>query len=154
MLLARAPKDTVSFITKFRQADINKPILTDTALNAAAVARCGKNLNGVVTTSYFDIEPENRIAQEFIKAYRDKYGLSPSRYSANSYEAVKLLAEGMRKAQSTVPAKVATALRTVKDWQGISGQYSIGKDGGIEGKPVLLMEFRNGKFVLVKVKSL
>lgn len=145
-------KDTEVFITKVRQAGINKPILTDMTLNADAVVRCGKYMSGVVITSYFDIGPENRISQEFIRTYRDKYGLSPTEFSANSYEAVKLLAEGMRKAGSTVPAKVAAALRSIKDWQGLSGKYSIGKDGGIEGKPVFLMEYRNGKFVTVRGK--
>jgi len=139
-------EDTVAFITNVRRCGFNQPILTDSALDATAVARCGKYMNGVVTTSYFDIEPEELVAREFISAYRGKYGISPNRYSANGYEAVKLLAEGMRMAGSTAPAKVTTALRTLKEWQGISGKYGIGADGGITGKPVLLMEYRDGRF--------
>jgi branched-chain amino acid transport system substrate-binding protein len=134
-----------NFITKMRGRGIQQPILTDTDFTPASINESGSHLNNVVTTMYFDPEPEGRVSKEFIRAYQDRYGFPPNHYAANGYEAVKILANGMKKAGTTTPAKVATARRDIKDWSGLSGRYSIGKDGGIVGKPVYLVEFRDGK---------
>lgn len=141
------------FIAKMRKSGIQQPILTDSDFTPASITESGGHLDNVVTTLYFDPEPERRIAKEFIKAYQDKYGFPPNHYAANGYEAVKLLADGIKKAGSTAPAKVAAALHDIKDWPGLSGGYSIGKDGGVVGKPVYLVEHRDGKLIKLDVKK-
>lgn len=141
-----------NFIAKMRKGGIRQPILTDCDFPSPANAKGGGLMNNVVTTLYFDPEPEGGISKEFIRAYQDRYGFPPNHYAANGYEALKLLADGMKKAGSAAPAKVAAALRDIKDWPGLSGSYSMGKDGGILGKPVYLVEFRDGKLIKLDVK--
>ena len=142
-----------NFIAKMRRDGIQQPILTDSDFTPASITKSEGHLNNLVTTLYFDPEPEGRMSKEFIRAYQDRYGISPNHYAANGYEALKLLADGMKKAGSAAPAKVAPALRDIRDWPGLSGSYSIGKDGGIVGKPVYLVEFRDGKAIKLNVKK-
>ncbi len=107
------------------------------------------SLDGVVALSYFDPDDASQTVRDFVGKYVVKYGHSPSKYSVQGYEAVKLLVAGIRRANSTVPAKIASALHLIKDWQGVGGKYSIGENGGITGKTITLMEGRNGSFMRV-----
>lgn len=140
--------DFYAFVRAARQAGINKPILTDATPNVNTIEALGSQMNGVVFTSYLDIlglEKGIQTSRDFIRNYTARYGIPPDRYSANSYEAVQLLVAGIRASGSTIPAKVAEQIRTMKGWHGVSGRYDFNRDGSVTGKPVLLMEYNNGR---------
>lgn len=151
IFLTGYPENAHDFRQLARQSGLNKPLLVDiTVLSEASAIKYERDMNGTILARSFDPASTEPGAQDFIKQFTAKYGHPPAERSAAGYEAIKLLAEGMRRAGSTVPAKVAAALRTVKSWQGLSGKYSIKADGDIEGKPVFLEEVKDGRLIRIK----
>lgn len=52
----------------------------------------GDSANGLVYLYPFDVVSSNLETSEYVEAYREKYGEVPEAYSAQSYEAVRLIA--------------------------------------------------------------
>jgi branched-chain amino acid transport system substrate-binding protein len=64
-------------------------------------------------------------AKGFAESYRSKYRQEPGPYSALAYDALKLLADAIRRAGSTDGGSVIRALRQTGNFQGIAGPISF-----------------------------
>jgi branched-chain amino acid transport system substrate-binding protein len=63
----------------------------------------------------------------FVKYYQKRLGEKPTNiYSAVGYDTVNILAAAMKKAKSTEPTKVATALKSMQDFSALTGDLNIG----------------------------
>ncbi len=70
-------------------------------------------------------------------------------WAALGYDTVKLLAEAIKRADTTVPGEVAAALRKLRDWYGVTGTHNFSQTGELSGKPIIKKIARNGKFEYV-----
>ncbi len=108
------------------------------------------------------IEPSDRqykVIQDFVSAYRSKYGSLPDQFASNGWDGMTLITAALEKAQVN-PGNVQQArdkLReslenNIKDFAGVNAIYSFNADWhgprGIEGLAVLGV--RDQKFTLVK----
>ncbi|MEK7650310.1 MAG: ABC transporter substrate-binding protein [Patescibacteria group bacterium] len=84
-------------------------------------------------------------SQKLDADYLKKYGkeMIYRNYAQAQYDLVYILAEGINK-NGTDAGKIATWVRTVKDWPGASGLVTIGADGDRVGGHVLKV-IKNGK---------
>lgn len=82
-------------------------------------------------------------------AYKDKFGTDPGPYALQSYNAVKVMAEGIKQAGSTDMDKVDAALHNLKDFSTASGSISFTEQGTLsDAKFVIVTIGPDGKFVL------
>ncbi|HML51775.1 MAG TPA: branched-chain amino acid ABC transporter substrate-binding protein [Propionicimonas sp.] len=82
-------------------------------------------------------------------AYKDKFGTDPGPYALQSYNAVKVMAEGIKQAGSTDMDKVDAALHNLKDFSTASGSISFTEQGTLtDAKFVIVTIAPDGKFVL------
>jgi branched-chain amino acid transport system substrate-binding protein len=86
----------------------------------------------------------------FDKAFKAKYGVAPNQFAAQGYDALHLLAHAILNGGSTVPAKMAMTLRSVKNWQGVTGPHTFDKFGDVEGKTFIMKMVKNGKFRFIE----
>jgi branched-chain amino acid transport system substrate-binding protein len=108
--------------------------------------------------------PENPIAQNqaFIKAYRAKFNADPDQFAAQSYDAMYIAVEALKKTKLTGNvAKDREALRealpAVK-WEGATGKFSFrpakpkdGKPAGFDAQQEAIVNIaKGGKFVMLK----
>ncbi|MBK1735236.1 hypothetical protein CKO15_08045 [Halorhodospira abdelmalekii] len=111
----------------------------------------GEYSEGVITTSVFNKAlPDSRV-QNFVAAYEDRYGLSPSSFAAQGYDAVMLLADAAEKAGSVDPRDIAAELRGSdqrwpEPWVGVTGSHAFSEGGEIVGKPVVFNLVDGGAF--------
>ena len=82
--------------------------------------------------------------KRFVQAFEMAYGEQPRFYDAASYDAVRLLAHAMEKAGTTVPGRVADALRAVKDWPGVTGPHTATENGDMI-KPIVHVKVVKGR---------
>ena len=88
---------------------------------------------------------ENEPAsQAFVDAYRARYGQPPAVMAALTYDAVKILAQALERADSARPAAVRDALATVPPYDGITGRSSFDSDGN-PAKTALILHFQAGQ---------
>ena len=87
-------------------------------------------------------------AQAFQKKYLARYGTSPDVYAAHGYDALKLIAEVVRKGASTGP-EIKQKLYETRDFQGATGNTTFDDHGDVVSKQFIRMTVKDGKVIPV-----
>ncbi|WP_374337739.1 branched-chain amino acid ABC transporter substrate-binding protein [Leeia sp.] len=87
----------------------------------------------------------------FEKKYKAKYNQEVVLFGPQFYDAVYLVAEAMKKANSTEPAKYLAALKTIS-YKGVTGTFEFEANGEPKNAPVTIYEVKGGKWQVVTVK--
>lgn len=103
---------------------------------------------GLICTSYFEQSSPNALAQQFVKAYKEKFGVPPDMFAAAIYESVYIAKTGIEKAGN---AKGIAALRSairdnlaaVKDLAGVQGPTTFDAKGQAD-KQVMIVQWQKG----------
>lgn len=83
-----------------------------------------------VPTAYRLGKHTNTLTSSFVENYKKNYNAEPNRLAFLGYDAIKLLQHGILTANSsTVPSKIAEALRYMPPCLGISGKYYFHVNG-------------------------
>jgi branched-chain amino acid transport system substrate-binding protein len=108
---------------------------------------------GLEGAMYFDIynpeslRPQN---QEFVRAFRARYGRLPDAWAAQGYDALHILARAVRKTGSVNPLDLSYAIRFMDKWEGANGSYKFNGRGELEDKPIYLNVYRHGEPVTIQ----
>jgi branched-chain amino acid transport system substrate-binding protein len=100
---------------------------------------------------YTPQDPSPRV-QEFVTAYRAKYGKTPDAMAVLGYDAGKVVAAAIQRAGKAEPDAIRAALEQTKDFPGASGTITIDKDHNAR-KPLVEVQVRDQKPELFKVYS-
>jgi branched-chain amino acid transport system substrate-binding protein len=109
-------------ITSLRNAGYKGKIFGGTSFGAASLKAAGDQAKGVVWATDFD--PKSTFPQTvtFVKAYEDAYsGAVPTNYAAEGYDAVYLLAYGLKATKGTLSRATLQAGLAVAVKAGFSG---------------------------------
>ncbi|ABO50247.1 amino acid/amide ABC transporter substrate-binding protein, HAAT family [Desulforamulus reducens MI-1] len=95
---------------------------------------------------------ENKAGEKtkkFIEAYKTgNNGTLPDMFAAQGYDAVMLIADAIKAANSDVPEKFRAELAKTKDWTGVSGIITFQENREPIKSPVYLLEVKGGKFTV------
>ena len=98
--------------------------------NPQLINLAGDSANGLLLVSSYYSGDGNPKVQAFVKEFQAKYNLTPSKFSAHSYEAALMIADAVKRAGSGDADKVRAALAATKDYNGVIGKLSL--DAGRE----------------------
>ncbi|MFC4532762.1 branched-chain amino acid ABC transporter substrate-binding protein [Sphaerisporangium dianthi] len=87
-------------------------------------------------------------AETWIADYNKKFGSNPGPYSNQSYDAVRLAAEAVKKAGSTDGAKVIAALEGIDGFPMFSGPLKFTPDHTLSSGGFQILVVKSGKFAL------
>lgn len=148
ILYAGVMPEAAYFVRQARELGLSMPIVSQGGLDSMRyVEAAGKAADGSVVPEIFvqneDWPPYRHLRDLFEK----KYHRPVHTPAAQGYDAVHLIAHAMRRANSTVPAEVARALHTTRDWQGATGIFTFDEKGDLPDKAIGWKVVRDGKFV-------
>jgi ABC-type oligopeptide transport system substrate-binding subunit/ABC-type branched-subunit amino acid transport system substrate-binding protein len=147
ILLAGVVFPGADLIKQARSMGINVPVIGGYQMDSPDLfSTAGEAAEGVIVPTVFNPDLPVKETQDFIKNFQSKYGVIPDMWAAQGYDAVRVLAYSVRESESTVPIVIASAMRILQDWNGVTGRYSFNFDGGITGKSLFFKEVRNGRF--------
>ena len=109
----------------------------------------GESLNGCYFSNHYSTDDPNPAVQKFVNDYKGKYGQVPDALAALAYDAARILADAMTRANSTDGAKVRDAIGATKDFAGVTGTITINKERNAV-KPAVILKVENGKYLLVE----
>ena len=99
-----------------------------------------------------DNDPQKKLILEFVNEYENvkKYG-KVSTHSGYAWDAIMLVVNGMRKAGSTDPEKLRSAIENTKDFVSISGIYNMSAEDhcGLGVDSMVMIEVKDGKWKLI-----
>lgn len=107
-----------------------------------------KNLNQTYFTNHYSSQDKDPKIVAFVEAYKAKYnGKEPDAFAALGYDAVQLLVQAIKDANSAEPQDIAVALAKITDFEGITGKMTIDKQHN-PVKAGVIIEFKDGKQIM------
>lgn len=146
ILLSGILPQAAECLVQMRKEGLDMPVLSGSLDNDALIKIAGKAAENTIVVSTFVPEAGGAGSSAFVKSYQAKYGSLPNRYAAQGYDALNLLGYVIQKGGTTVPAEMAEILRSVKDWNGVTGSHTFDTHGDVIGKPLLLKIVKDGSF--------
>ena len=147
-------------VKNYRQLGLTLPIYLSHAANDFNFLRlAGSSADDIlipsskiyVTSSLAANDPQKPLLEEFVRDYQTKYGKPPATFAGNAYDAMMMIANGLR---SSGPdrIKLRDAIEATKDYVGITAVYSYGPDDhfGAKADSVVLLTVKDGKFTLAQ----
>ncbi len=82
----------------------------------------------------------------FNQSYIKRYNHDPDSWAALGYDALNIIVEAMRRADSVDPKKVAPEIQKIKDWKGVTGTHTFDSNGDVVQKTLVLKFIYDGEF--------
>src|SRR5262249_19540939 len=99
--------------------------------------------DNVYFASAFAADADLPRVREFVTKYQKAHGEEPAAYAARGHDGTRLLAEAMRRAEGTDPARVREELAGLKDFKGLTGPLSFDEDRRAK-RAVFVLHLRDG----------
>lgn len=109
----------------------------------------GAAIEGSMVYVGFSPEQPTPETAKFIEAFKaQNSGALPGLFEAQGYDAIQILAEGMKRANSTDPKVFRAEVAKTADYKGVSGTITFRDNREPVKSPVYLLEVKDGKFAL------
>ncbi len=132
---------------EWRKALPASKVLVFYAGEEAAVAASGSDAPYVATV--FALDKERPKTVEFAQRFRDAFKEEPDSRAALAYDGTRLLADALRRAQTSLNERFLDELRQTKEFPGLTGPVSFGSDQNLRRS--IFVGRKNGN-VLVETK--
>jgi branched-chain amino acid transport system substrate-binding protein len=108
----------------------------------------GKALEGCIYTNHYFYGDSNPVVSNFVRKYKERYGQTPDSLAALGYDAMKTLADSMKRASKLDGPSLRDAIGQTKGLVGVTGTINIGPDRNAMGKSLVIEEIKNGQLTL------
>ena len=140
---------TAPFFRAYEQSGWKVPITGRIDFSAATGAvspefLASGGLDGATSITVFNPMIETPGVQDFVQAYRAKYGITPTQRSFFAYEATNLVVDAIRRANSDKPEDIERALKTTTMPSLLGGTYAM-DDHNHPHTPMQIVGVRGGK---------
>ncbi|MDD4564193.1 MAG: ABC transporter substrate-binding protein [Eubacteriales bacterium] len=117
-------------IKQARDLGITAPILGADGFDSPVLLELAgaEALNDVYFSNHYSSQDQDPLVQDFIAAFKDKYGTEPNAFHALGYDLGKFIADAIERAGSTDPDAIKDALAGTTNFVGVTGTFSIGED--------------------------
>jgi len=134
-------------IVAAREQGISIPIIGGDAMSSGElISVAGRAAEGTVVATAFHADEPRPEVRRFTAAFEKRYGVPPDAGSALGYDVMRLLADAMERAATTLPDSVAGVLHSLRDWKGVTGSFTFDSNGNLVGRSIAKMVVRNGAF--------
>ena len=132
-------------VRQARELGLNVPILGGDGWVGDALKNGREALNNSFISNHYSGDNPDPVVQNFVKSYRERFGRDPDSIAALAYDAVKVLADAMTRANSTEGPAVRDALATT-DVNGVTGRLKMNEQRNVD-KPAVIQEvvYENGE---------
>ncbi len=130
--------------TALRRAGFEGIILGGNGMSSGNLKSMGAQADGILYAVDFTANTPVPSGKAFTEFYKRETGEEPSMYAATGYDTVKLIIEGLKRADDYSPEAVKAGLdaATAEGFAGAAGQYRFeNRDARVDG---LLVEWRDG----------
>jgi branched-chain amino acid transport system substrate-binding protein len=134
-------------VSQLRAAGVTVPIIGSQAFDSEKfIEIAGPAAEGTYIIDSFDRDRKDEALQKFFAEFKKRAGYAPEGVASITYSAVRLMADGIKRANSADPDKVRDALAATKNFPLLEGNMN-GFNGLHEMiMPISVNEIKDGKF--------
>ncbi|HZJ46525.1 MAG TPA: ABC transporter substrate-binding protein [Pyrinomonadaceae bacterium] len=130
-----------------QQLGIKAPLLGGDGWDATQLWELGGDaLNGDFISNHYSVDDPSPAIQKFVADYQARYSKRPDALAALGYDAMKVLAEGIKKAGTTDGPKLRDAIAQTKDFAGVTGTISLDAQRNAV-KPAVVLKLQDKKYI-------
>jgi branched-chain amino acid transport system substrate-binding protein len=134
-------------VAQLRAAGVTVPIIGSQAFDSEKfIEIAGPAAEGTYIIDSFDRDRKDEALQKFFTGFKERAGYAPEGVAAITYSAVKLMADGITRANSAEPDKVRDALSATKDFPLLEGNMNGFNSLHEVIMPIQVNEIKDGKF--------
>jgi len=129
-----------------RELGIGVPLLGGDGWDSEKTLEIGGDaVEGYFFSTHYAADSDNPRVQEFVKRFTQKYGATPDAMAALGYDSAGILADSLKRAGSTEPAKLRDAIAATSGFDGVTGKISIDAKRNAR-KDAVVLKIDGGKF--------
>lgn len=113
----------------------------------------GDAIEGAYFSNHYSTESPNPATQEFIKAYKEKYGETPDGLAAAGYDAARVLIAALEKVDKITPENIRDAIAQTEDFKGATGKITIDENRNAD-KEAFIVQVKDGGLKFITTMSL
>lgn len=134
-----------------KQLGVNAQLFGASGMAAQKLIELGADAaQGLILTQSFLPDSGETQVNEFVSKYKAKYQESPIPHAAQAYDTVYIIADAVKRANSTKPDALREALMQTAGLNLVTGEPKFNAKGDDIGKRVLVTVIKGNKFELVK----
>lgn len=132
-----------------RELGITAPLLGGDGWESPKLIEIGgKALEGCFYTNHYFYADPSPVVSSFVQKYKERYGQIPDALAALGYDAMKTLADSMKRASKLDGPSLRDAIGQTKGLVGVTGTINIGPERNAMGKKLVIEEIKNGQLTL------
>ena len=130
-----------------QQLGIKAPLLGGDGWDATQLWELGGDaLNGDFISNHYSIDDPAPAIQKFVAEYQARYSKKPDALAALGYDAMQVLAEGLKKAGTTEGPKLRDAIAQTKGFPGVTGAITLDAQRNAV-KPAVVLKLQDRKYI-------
>ncbi|MFC5586999.1 ABC transporter substrate-binding protein [Nitratireductor kimnyeongensis] len=154
VFVSAIPSEAGLSVKQIREQGITMPIVSGDGFDTELVSTVpGPELaNDVYFSTHTYRADDREEVKKFIADYKAEYGIDPENaFAPLGYDALMLVADAIRRAESAEPAKIRDALAETRGFKGVTGEISYTRETMVPPKPVSLISVQNGKYSVEEI---
>jgi branched-chain amino acid transport system substrate-binding protein len=134
-----------------RELGMNIPIFGGDGWEAPELIEIGgKAMENTFYSTHYSPEADAPAVQNFVKKFKARFNNeTPDAMAALGYDSAMVLADAIKRAKGTEPAKLRDAIAATKDFEGVTGKTTIDAQRNAT-KAAVIIKVENGKFRYVE----
>jgi branched-chain amino acid transport system substrate-binding protein len=135
-------------IKQARALGIDVPVLGADGFDSPTLAELAGTdaANNIYFSNHYSSLDQSPVVQDFISAFKTKYGVDPNAFNALGFDLAKFTCDSIGRASAQTGEAVKDALASTKDFEGVTGTFSVGEDHN-PIKALVVIEMQGGKQV-------
>jgi branched-chain amino acid transport system substrate-binding protein len=130
-----------------KQLDIKAPMLGGDGWDSTQLWDLGgESLNGSYISNHYSVDDPSPAIQKFVADYKARFGNVPDALAALGYDAMRVLADAMKRAGTTQEPQLRDAIAASKNFPGVTGNITIDANRNAV-KPAVVLKLENRKYI-------
>ena len=154
VFISAIPSEAGLSVKQIREQGIDMPILSGDGFDTQLVSTVpGPSLaNKVYFSTHTHLGDNRPEVAKFIEDYKAEYGIEPENsFAPLGYDALNLIADAIRRANSDEPAKIRDALAETRGFKGVTGEISYTRASMVPPKPISIVSVTGGEFMVEEI---
>lgn len=154
VFISAIPSEAGLSVKQIREQGIKIPIVSGDGFDTELVASVpGPDLANEVYFSTHTYRGDDRPeVTKFIADYKAEYGIDPENaFAPLGYDALMLVADAVKRANSAEPAKIRDALAETRGFKAVTGEISYTRPSMVPPKPVAIVSVKGGKYAVEEI---
>ncbi|WP_066496383.1 ABC transporter substrate-binding protein [Abyssisolibacter fermentans] len=149
VFLAAMYSESGMIAQQIKQMNYDVQLLGTSALNNEQFLKlAGDSIEGLYLTNNFFAQDPKPMVQNFIKEFKDEFGVEPDQFAALAYDSLGMMAEAL-KVSGCDRAKLRDELAKIKNYEGVTGNTTFNENRDVI-KEMVILQVKDNKFTLYK----